>query len=320
MPNNRKTYNEMYIPLIALLVALVMMISFVVGLLKFPRVVVDVENSSEISTESSLDVVESSDISDDSLTENASVTEDKETTYYKNFDFVDVSVSNREVANGCLAVIKETNKYFPIVGEDKLLNIYANKTPQKYDLSGVALDVQESAFSSFDSLFVKYSESVGTPKIIVKNAYLNNGAASNGSLDLSTGFSLEINSIPDEKVTFLREQSYKYGIIQRYPSGKDMYTGYAADSSVYRYVGAGHSYYMNYYKYCLEEYLDKIRIEKIIEFKSGIENNIAYVVYYVPMNSLSDTTTVSVPTNENCSYEISGDGSEGFIVTVKITQ
>ena len=320
MQNNRKTYNEKYIPMIALLVAFVMMVSFLVALLKFPKVDVEEKSESESSIATSSSDVDSEGETDNTASEENTSAEVTETTYYKNFDFIDVTVENKEIANGSLAVIKASNKYFPIVKEDQLLNIYANKTPHKYDLSGVALDVQESAFSGFDSLFVKYADSVGTPKIIVKNAYLGNGTSSNGSLDLSTGFSLEINSIPDEKVTFLCEQAYKYGVIQRYPSGKDMYTGYAADSSVYRYVGTGHSYYMNYYKYCLEEYLDKIRIEIIIEFKSGIENNTAYVVYYVPADSVTGTTKIPVPTNENCTYEISGDGSEGFIVTVKITQ
>ena len=320
--NNRKSYNEKHIPLIALLIAFVMLVSFLVALLKFPRVNnADVEGVSSYSSAHIDDSVAEEQESDVSEPQATKPQKDKENQYYKNIDFTTVSVNNAEVSNGSLAVIKPDNKYFPVVDEENLTNIYAKKTPKKYDLSTVALDVYDEAFQCFDDLFVKFYDSVSGSKVIVNKAYLNKNECSGDaqSLDLSTGYSVQLQSVSDDKAIFLREQSYKYGIIQRYPSGKDLFTGYEGNSSLYRYVGHAHSYYMNYYKFCLEEYIDKLRTESIIEFKSGIENAI-YVVYYVPMDGNASSTNVKVPADENYQYSISGDGAEGFIVTVKVSQ
>jgi hypothetical protein len=74
---------------------------------------------------------------------------------------------------------------------------------------------------------------------------------------------------------------------------------------------------MQRYKLSLEEYLDKIKTEKVIEFKSRFEADTAYVIYYVSSNDQGNTTEIPLPSGgEN--YQISGDGSDGFIVTVKI--
>ncbi len=333
---SEKSYNEMYIPLVALSVTLVMLVSFLVGLFMFPRVEISV-NENGISGEVSQDGSNSGgegtgNNNSEPSNENSSVPDsgnqgvsspqiNKETKYYQDFDFTEITVNNSEVGNGSLAIIKTTNKYHPNVKDEDLLNIYANKS-KTYELSGVALDLHKDAFKSFDELLSKYYDSLGSAKLIINKAYLNKneGAATNGSLDLSTGYSIEILSISEDKANFLREQGYKYGIVQRYPTGKDSYTGYAGNILMYRFVGYAHSYYMNYYKYCLEEYLDKLKTEAIIEFKSGIENNVAYAVYYVPVNVNTTTTTLQVPTNENCTYTISGDGSEGFVVAVRIAQ
>jgi hypothetical protein len=99
---------------------------------------------------------------------------------------------------------------------------------------------------------------------------------------------------------------------------KESYTGREVDYSVYRYVGIPHSDYMQRYKLSLEEYIDKIKTDKVLEFKSRFEANTAYVVYYVPMSDQSNTTAIPLPNNGE-TYRISGDGSSGFIVTVKIS-
>lgn len=319
---NRNTYNQKYIPLIALVVAVVMMASFVVALLKFSNGSSDglLDKSSDESLLSSF-VEESDENSTEISVPDVVVPEKpKDTQYYHAFTFSDIEIKNSEIGDGTLAVLNSDNKYFATVNKDKLKNIYANMTPKKYGLSGVALDIHEDAFKNFDNLFVKYADTMTSDSVLIQKAYVDkkDGVSSNGSLELSTGYSLEIGNFSSDKSGFLAEQAYRYGIIQRYPEGKNVYTGYTDGLGLFRYVGFGHSYYMNYYKFCLEEYLDKLRTEKVIEFKSGIESNTFYVIYYVPADTASNVTKVPVPTNAGYTYEVSGDGTKGFVVSVKI--
>ena len=125
------------------------------------------------------------------------------------------------------------------------------------------------------------------------------------------------NKFTDEGFKFLPEQCYKYGIIQRYPEGKEAHTSVAPSATIYRYVGLAHSWYMNYYNLCLEEYMDKLRTERLIEYKSELESNVEYIIYYVEANGSGNTTNIPIPSNANYTYEVSGDGSSGFIVTVR---
>lgn len=108
--------------------------------------------------------------------------------------------------------------------------------------------------------------------------------------------------------------AYKYGIISRYPSGKSDITGNYEDH--YRYVGIPHSYIMKEMDYCLEQYIDYVRMHTVSDehIKYEIEGVGSYNIYYVP--AAESITEVPVP--EGYEYTVSGDNVSGFIVTVKI--
>ena len=179
---------------------------------------------------------------------------------------------------------------------------------------------------NLDRFIVSFYEQIAKNGVIVDKGYTSADAlvTSDASVDLASGYTFKLSiynsnyKFSSPEFAYLKEQAYKFGIIQRYPSDKENYTGFEENSTIYRYVGLAHSMYMNHYRHSLEEYIDKIRTQKVIEYKSDLELNTMYVIYYVPLDSSVETTYVPLPSNENCTYTVSGDGGKGFIVTVKM--
>ena len=136
-------------------------------------------------------------------------------------------------------------------------------------------------------------------RVIKDDSEFNNKASS-----LFTSFS-------EKKLT----ECYKYGLINRYPSGKADITGDYEDHL--RYVGIPHAYIMNEMGYCLEEYIDYVRMHMVDDkhIKYDIDGVGSYDIYYVPATS-GGITKVPVPEGDY-EYTVSGDNCGGFIVTVK---
>lgn len=105
---------------------------------------------------------------------------------------------------------------------------------------------------------------------------------------------------------WLAANSWKYGLILRYPQGKQDVTGISYESWHFRYVGQPHAYYCYKNNLCLEEYI------QFLKDNGGYEitfDNIKYSVFYeTPKDG-----RIEVP--EDLSYEVSDDNTGGYIVT-----
>lgn len=312
-----KANNKFVMLLCGFLCVAVMLASFVVALTKFSKPETELAESSEVSEESSEEISEQ--ISEISIPQNDYV-------YYNNIQFERKPFANTSVADGCLAIINENSKTFPTVQQANIVNIGHVKTESVYGLSNMSLVMYEEAITNIDKFIVSFYEQVPKNGLIISKAYTPSDAVvpSDVAVDLVTGYSVQFSiynssyKFSDDEFAYLREQAYRYGVIQRYPNEKDNYTGHKGDNTVYRYVGFPHSMYMNHYMYSLEEYIDRIRTYEVIEYESELENDVAYIVYYVPMDESTGTTYVDVPVGEQYEYGVSGDGDKGFIVTVKI--
>lgn len=120
---------------------------------------------------------------------------------------------------------------------------------------------------------------------------------------------------PIDDYAFIDEHSAEYGFILRFPEGKDDVTGVQARTHTYRYVGVPHAVYIKENNLCLEEYIEKIKEYNNtapLEIKSGDK---IYNVYFVAANAGGDTD-VPVPVDKR--YTVSGNNSDGFIVTVEM--
>lgn len=84
-----------------------------------------------------------------------------------------------------------------------------------------------------------------------------------GTSEYQLGISADINTDTskcsrDDVYNWLFENSYKYGFIQRYPSGKTSITGVDNEQWRYRYVGKEAAETFHQSGMCLEEYIDTL--------------------------------------------------------------
>jgi D-alanyl-D-alanine dipeptidase/carboxypeptidase len=110
-----------------------------------------------------------------------------------------------------------------------------------------------------------------------------------------------------------REKAGKFGIIERYPEGKEKITGIFHESWHFRYVGAPHAMIIEQTGDTLEEY------HELIKRYSYGHNPLKYdfrgskiEISYLPANR----ETVTFEIENDLSYSVSGNNIDGFIITV----
>ena len=123
------------------------------------------------------------------------------------------------------------------------------------------------------------------------------------------------------KYTWLGENCWQYGFIQRYTEEKASVTGMSAVPKHFRYVGKPHAEIMHNESLSLEEYIEFVKhynFENPYSFESKDGN--CYVLYYTVMSS-EKSTNCPIPLTKNSEeyeYEISGDNMGGYVVCVKM--
>jgi zinc D-Ala-D-Ala dipeptidase/carboxypeptidase len=121
-------------------------------------------------------------------------------------------------------------------------------------------------------------------------------------------------SFPDKGVCGdMKKLSASYGFILRYQEDKESVTGISSEPWHFRFVGIPHAALMNQYGLCLEEYMDFIRRFPFAGPHLYIRHNDReFEIYYFP--ATEQVTKLPVPFRHP--YEVSGNNTDGFIVTV----
>ncbi len=125
---------------------------------------------------------------------------------------------------------------------------------------------------------------------------------------------------PEGTYAWIAENAHNYGFILRYPEGKESFfdaTITDRTSATFRYVGVAAATYMAENKICLEEYLQTVKTFTIDNMLKITNGGNTYGVYYAPANA-NGATSFSVPAG-NVPFEVSGNNSDGFVVTVTLT-
>jgi D-alanyl-D-alanine carboxypeptidase len=135
-----------------------------------------------------------------------------------------------------------------------------------------------------------------------------------GYSEHNLGLSMDIGSSQAEmnrasEGKWLKDHSWKYGFILRYPEDKTEVTGIQFEPWHFRYVGLPHSAIMREKNLALEQYLDFLKQQKSVSTTIGEDN---YQVFYYPV---TENRTITVPTQGE--YEISGNNQDGVIVTIR---
>ncbi|MGE4283273.1 MAG: D-alanyl-D-alanine carboxypeptidase family protein [Clostridia bacterium] len=110
---------------------------------------------------------------------------------------------------------------------------------------------------------------------------------------------------------WIYENSWKYGFIIRYQPDKKDITGIIYEPWHLRYVGVPHAEIMFKNGWCLEEYHQQLRSKAHIAYST---ENKKYDIFYttIPLGQQAFNEIYG----EQVQYEISGDGREGYFITI----
>lgn len=122
---------------------------------------------------------------------------------------------------------------------------------------------------------------------------------------LATGIS-QSQMADSREGRWLADNSYRYGLILRYPEGATHITGIEFEPWHFRYVGKPHAYYMRQNNLVLEEYIELIQNTGGFSFE--MNGKLYHVLHQIPHE---DMINVSV----DLEFTVSNDNMGGFIVT-----
>ena len=254
--------------------------------------------------------------------------------------YKEIEVGKDQINKGYLILVNAEHKVvYPTA--DELIDFDGNK-PDTYMMSTNGMKANKIAFDPINDLFKAFSDATGKKDVMfwtafrdearqakVYDDYMNgrdDPTAKAGESDHNTGLGIILRARTNgawrkltdaEGYSWLVENAYKYGFIERYPADKIDKTGLDYTQRYYiRYVGIPHAEYMKKNNLCLEEYVNILKSFTLgagLEFTS--ENGTQYEIYYV--NADVEGAVVKIPVPEDKEYSISGNNIDGFIVTVK---
>lgn len=267
--------------------------------------------------------------------ESEAVTEPK--TVYEN-----VSVSNEDVHAGDLILVNTDTAYVE-ENPTEIVSIYDHKT-DNYHVSGTETSLRQPALDALNQMLDAFYVATGHQDMIVISGYrttqqqqelydadlaetgeqTSTRVALPGHSEHESGYALDFSLYTDGvqydydgtgEYAWINENCAHYGYVLRYAEDKQETTGIQAEPWHYRYVGQPHATYMMENNVCLEEYLTLLKNYTADEPLSITNwDGEIYQVYYVAADTSTDSTYVMVP--PDAKYTISGNNSDGFIVTV----
>ncbi|TCM99099.1 D-alanyl-D-alanine carboxypeptidase [Paenibacillus sp. BK033] len=237
-----------------------------------------------------------------------------------------IRVGKNQVHEGNLLLINEELAVPPNHADAEAVNLFEHKELRNgFGLLDRTVRLSPDLTKKFASM-IKDAADDGIDHFLISSGYRNNKeqnalyeelgpdiAAVPGHSEHNLGLALDIGSTTAQmkdapEGRWLKENSWRYGFIVRYPEDKTTITDVVNEPWHIRYVGLPHSAIMQENHWAFEEYLDNLKERKSI---TTVVSGITYAVYYFPVSS---NTTLHVPAAGN--YEISGNNSDGVIVTV----
>lgn len=232
--------------------------------------------------------------------------------------------NKEDICKGLLVPAKENISIIRDVS-DSTVNL-ADFKNESYSVLSEDLTLNQKAAEAFNSMMLGYENATSLTDFAVYGTdstvsgegspcpKLYPDCVSGNTVDVAlVGWGSVISYDGKDDEGWILENCQNYGYIVRYPMGKTESTGEAYCPWHLRYVGQPHALIMSANNYCLEEYIKYLKgFSQEAPLESTVGENV-YKIYTVP--SAGEVTYIDVPLSGN--YDVSGDGSSGYIVTIK---
>lgn len=252
-------------------------------------------------------------------------------------------VPTKDKFKGDLILVNNNTQYFS--GDEELVSVIEKNEELDVTYFGAfdySTQILASVYEPMRKMVEGFNAATGYDDIVIYGGYRTNAVqqqlydddlAANGTTESTrvakpgyseheSGYAFDISKSPDYdydgtgEYEWFSKNCQKYGFILRYPEGKESITEIQYEPWHFRYVGIAHASYIMANGLCFEEYIDLVRQHPYdgehLEFADANGKN--HEVYFVASDDGNDTTSIPVPTGKK--YDISGNNSDGFIVTV----
>lgn len=238
-----------------------------------------------------------------------------------NDSYTSVNVSNDRIHAGALILVNNEYKYIASGHESYTVLSSLEDWHKTFVLTLYRLSLDSTVIFPMCRMLADMKAEnpdtlSGGDSLMISEALSENGEHTTG-----LAFNLRIFGADGQSYDLRAEEQKRidgncaeYGFVKRYPFGKSELTGMPEERGHFRYVGVPHAEIMNAQELCLEEYISYVK-----QFTyEGIplmytSDTASYLIYYVPAGN-GGSTDIPVPPDGN--YEISGNNTDGFIVTV----
>ena len=262
-----------------------------------------------------------------------------------------ITVLNEDVHKGPLILVNYNHA--SMIDGENLVNIYDNAS-SSIGVKDDDMFINEAIVDPINNFFDEFAKQSGGASILISSSYRSKedqtriykdsvkdtGEKSTayyvsvpGYSEHQTGYAFDtatfngagemIELDGDGEYKWLLDNCDKYGFILRYPETKTNITGIGYEAWHFRYVGEPHAIFIKQHDLCFEEYVEGIKsytFEKGGLLVDGGKDG-KWVVFYIPRLEAFNNTDIPVPTDTaKTPYTISGNNSDGFIVTVDVTK
>lgn len=248
------------------------------------------------------------------------------------YDYTNIELDESDISKGNLILVNPDTYYdIPDDITNEMVTILSAKN-SSYRVNSSSHKIKAFIMPYLNNMMQAFYDDTGNT-VLVKSAYRNyyeqrleyntfvdeaGRAAKPGYSEHHTGLALDLSTLVDNEeqpLAFLEANTrwfsanaYKYGFTLRYPENKKAITKVINEPWHYRYVGLPHSYILYLNGWVHEEYIENIKdytLEKPLAVKyDGVE----YEVFY------TNSTSIRVPIH--ATVDISGNNTDGFIVTI----
>lgn len=249
------------------------------------------------------------------VTETAAVTEKEAVlggSFYEGSERETLEIAENQIYSGTLILVTEDeDRAYRASGADIVTLLGAKSS--KYKIVDNSIKLERAAFEAAEEMFAAFYKETGNGNYHLRMAYFDAPSEKCVNEHL-TGYAFDVN-IYDGTPTALAnapapynwiyENCAKYGYVLRYPG---------VDSDHFRYVGKGHSAYIDENGLSLDEYIGLLQRHRygdkhLVFSYDGVDYECFYVFF-------DDDENVKIEIPAGVSYTLSGDNVSGVVVTL----
>ncbi len=251
-------------------------------------------------------------------------------------------VDSRDISRGALVLVNDSHRY--TVPEEQLtLSAVDEMQNSYYMIRNVGMKLDTLALKNFNSMMSGFYQYSSKKDIMITEGFVSenhqnilyNQAMDNskyespgGCSEHQTGLAVDLGIYPDTsrsyryvpagQYSWIKENCTKYGFIQRYSDDKEDQTGIKGHTEHFRYVGVPHAWYMTENNLSLEEYLQMLKKYTYGNRTLSVScYSKDYEIYYIRARSSTPAGSADIYVPVNCQYTVSGNNTDGFIITVE---